>query len=267
MPRVTSPVRGSLSSDANPYPTDRAEEMDMRIRGHSEGLLQLHDSLDQERNFRFDALQKKLELLNQRLLASQDYGGKNFSELKTYIGKVKQDFASARAAREELSKRRSAEISALSASLKAALAVQQDRLKESEAKVLRLFMHKTASVQKDCGSHFTGANDATLSRFLNDDVPKLYQSLEAETQEREAMEERMMARAMAEVRELQGAILAEKKAREDSEEAMLRMMEDVVTKMQAEVAEERTQRERTEEMLRSLMDATCHKLHVASMSL
>merc|ERR1712217_664371 len=87
-------------------------------------------------------------------------------------------------------------------------------------------------------------NENSLRRYLEIDVPRLYESLKEEVDNREAMEQRVLRRAMEEVTQLQAAILAEKKAREDTEEAMLKMMEDVVAKMQQEIKKERKEREK-----------------------
>merc|ERR1711972_494534 len=103
-----------------------------------------------------------------------------------------------------------------------------------------------------------------LRRYLEVDVPKLYESLRDESLHRDAMEQRMIKKTMEEVTHIQGQILVEKKAREDTEEAMLRMMEDVVAKMQHEIASERAERVKTEEMLMGLLNATCDKLMAAS---
>merc|ERR1719424_1571342 len=110
-------------------------------------------------------------------------------------------------------------------------------------------------------------NESKLRRFLEVDIPKLYEGLKEEVENREQMEQRMLKKAMDEVTQLQGAILSEKKAREDTEEAILRMMEDVVSKMQGEIQTEKRERERTEEMLLMLLNDTCHNLQVASASL
>merc|ERR1712224_644540 len=80
---------------------------------------------------------------------------------------------------------------------------------------------------------------------------------------REAMEQRMLDKAMEEVTHLQEAVLAEKKAREDTENAMMRMMEDIVQKVQGEIQLERSEREKTEEQLLHLLDQTCNKLCAA----
>ena len=68
--------------------------------------------------------------------------------------------------------------------------------------------------------------EAALRRYVDVDIPKLYESLRDEAQSRESMEERIVRRASEEIQRLQQAIVTEKKAREDTEEALLRMMEE-----------------------------------------
>merc|ERR1711959_495507 len=79
------------------------------------------------------------------------------------------------------------------------------------------------------------AAESKLRSFLEVDIPNLYENLKEEVHSREAMEQRMLDKAMEEVTHLQEAVLAEKKAREDTEEAMMRMMEDIVQKVQGEI--------------------------------
>jgi len=110
-------------------------------------------------------------------------------------------------------------------------------------------------------------NEQNLRRYLEVDIPKLYDSLRDEVGNREAMENRILKRANEEIGRLQDSIVAEKRAREETEEAMLRMMEDVVSKMQGEIAQERREREQTEETLLKLLEDTCNKLNQASQSL
>merc|ERR1711972_18576 len=100
------------------------------------------------------------------------------------------------------------------------------------------FESKTNSIREEMqtSGRLRMDSEANLRRYLEVDIPKLYESLKEEVSNREAMEQRMLRKAMEEVAQLQGAVLAEKKAREDTEEAMLRMMEDVVLKMQGEIA-------------------------------
>merc|ERR1712048_973026 len=174
-----------------------------------------------------------------------------------------------KAKREELAHSKTAEIAEFAQTLDAALKAEQNSLRSSEERILQVFESKRVAIRDDMLSvgRTASNNEANLRRYLEDDVPKLYEMLREETKSREQMEKQMLSVAMSEVVELQGVIAAEKKAREDTEEVMLRMMEDAVAKMQTDIANERRERKHTETMLLNLLQETCTKLQVTSKSL
>jgi len=263
-----SQVRFDSQGSPDRAMTDRIVDYGERVAKTSLDLRERHDDVDRGRNDRFTQMQVQIETMEERLSASEDAGAKKFLLLKDKTNRFQRELDEARKARECLEVK-SEEIGQVSKSLHAALDAEQQALRAAEAKLLRIFEEKTIAVHRDIetSANMKFDNDANLRQYVDFDVPKLCSSLKKETEEREAMEQRMLKQAMGEVKELQGMVLEEKTRREESEEAMLRMMEDVVTKMQHEIAEERRQRRRTEEMLRNVLDATCHKLEVVSKSL
>jgi len=240
-----------------------------RIARLSDKLCVLHEGLDTDRNMRYQHLQGKMKQLDDRLTASQDSASHKFSVLKDQLLLFQNELDAERIRREDLAHAKHDEIARVDAALQAKLLSEQEARRETESRILSTFEEKTNAIKEEVAKNgkYRMDNEANLRRYLEVDIPKLYESLKEEVQNRELMEQRMLKKAMDEVTQLQGAILNEKKAREDTEEAMLRMMEDVVAKMQSEIANERRERERTEEMLITLLNDTCHKLQVASQSL
>lgn len=240
-----------------------------RIARLSDKLCVLHEGLDEDRNTRFEHLQGKMRHLDERLSASQDAATKKTAVIKDQLICFQKDIDVEKEAREQLAEAKEKDIVRVDTAMQEKLQAEQAALRETEQRILRVFESKTDALKEEiCKSGRVRVdNEGNLRRYLEVDIPKLYESLKEEVHNREAMEQRMLQKAMDEVTQLQSAILAEKKAREDTEEAMLRMMEDVVAKMQSEIATERQERERTEEMLLNLLHDTCHKLQVASQSL
>lgn len=237
-----------------------------RIARLSEKLNVVQEDSRDDKDARIDALQAKLKQLDERVASSQDISQKKFSTLKEQLIKFQRELDAERKTREGQAQGKQDEIGQLRLQLQSSLEAEQEVLRETENRILSLFESKTSSLKDDMikSGRLRMDNEANLRRYLEVDIPKLYESLKEEVGNREAMEQRMLCKAMDEVTQLQSAILEEKKAREDTEEAMLRMMEDVVTKMQGEIAAERRERERTEEMLLNLLNETCQKLHLAS---
>lgn len=238
-----------------------------RINNLTSKLSTLHEGIDKDRNSRYDHLQNKMKHLDERLSASQDASAKKFGVLKDHMLIFQQSLKAEQENRDAFQLRKEDEIVQIDVALQATLVAEQDARREAEQKIIRVFEEKNAYLKDEilnCGKSRLDS-EAKLRRFLEVDIPKLYEGLKEEVENREAMEHRMLKKAMDEVTQLQGAVLAEKKAREDTEEAIIRMMEDVVTKMNVEIQNERRERERAEQMLLTLLNDTCNKLQVASM--
>mmetsp|Transcript_2868 Transcript_2868/g.8107 ORF Transcript_2868/g.8107 Transcript_2868/m.8107 type:complete len:290 (-) Transcript_2868:69-938(-) len=265
-------VEGLDSGDDNHLANGgRRRSMEHRDRMSilSDKLCVLHSGLDQDRNVRYEHLQGKLRALDDRVGASQDATHKKFVVLKDQIVQFQRELSSEQMLRDSMVIEKEEEIKNIAESLRASLSAEQEERRASERRILQIFEKKTQAVKEevnDLGNTRVN-NEANLRRYLEVDIPKLYENLKEEVDSREAMEQRMLARAMEEVTGLQAAILAEKKAREDSEEAMLRMMEDVVAKMQAEIAAETKERQKMEEMLLGLLHETCTRMQSAYNSL
>jgi len=240
-----------------------------RITNLTTKLSSMHEGLDKDRSSRYDHLQFRMKQLDERLSASQDASKKKFDVLKDHVLIFQETLKGEREVREQYVAAKEKEIAKVDQSLQVVLKSEQDERREAEQVIRKVFEDKTLYLKDEIlhSGKIRMDNEAKLRRFLEIDIPKLYEGLKEEVEKREQMEQRMLKKAMDEVTQLQGAVLAEKKAREDTEEAILRMMEDVVTKMQAEIQTERRERERTEEMLLTLLNDTCHNLQMASTSL
>merc|ERR1719261_2117275 len=108
--------------------------------------------------------------------------------------------------REQFCEAKEKEILKVDAALQATLQSEQDARREAEQKIRRVFEDKTTYL-KDEISHSGKVrmdNEAKLRRFLEVDIPKLYEGLKEEVENREAMEQRMLKTAMDEVTKLQG---------------------------------------------------------------
>eukprot|EP00928_Gymnodinium_smaydae_P065319 TRINITY_DN48484_c0_g1_i1.p1 TRINITY_DN48484_c0_g1~~TRINITY_DN48484_c0_g1_i1.p1 ORF type:complete len:301 (+),score=96.11 TRINITY_DN48484_c0_g1_i1:58-960(+) len=248
---------------------DRMETYARKIGDLSETLLELHSGLDDERNTRFEHLQGNLKGLEDRITAWQNVGTKKFGSKKQMLLTFQDEFDQEKAKREEYGQTQAVSRAQLKAMVEQAISGEQNALRGSEQKAINLFEQKVCFLRGEMSRSSRQAEDntANLRRYLEEDVPQLYQDLREETQAREAMEQNMLTGAMEEVRELQRAVAAERRARQDTEEVMLRMMEDAVAKMQQELLAERRERQNVESMLVNLLQDTCHKLKATSKSL
>jgi len=248
---------------------DRMATYGNKIAGLSDKLLSLQAGINQDRSDRFEHLHGKIGSLDDRLSAWQNMGAKKFNVVKDQLVVFRDELGAETLKRQELGRTKTNEISSFEKELQTALKAEQAQLRNAEQRVLSIFESKRTAIRDEMlrTTRSAGDNAGNLRRYLEEDVPKLYEMLKEETRSRDAMEKQMMGTAMEEVTELQQIIAAEKKKREDTEEVMLRMMEDAVSKMQGEIAAERRERKSTEQMLTALLQETCSKLRVASKSL
>jgi len=237
-----------------------------RVSNLTNKLSAMHEGENNERSSMYDTLQGKMRKLDEKLSTAQDAGTKKFTVLKANLMQFQKVLKEETEHRDAVTEEKADEILKVDAALQAVLLSEQDDRKAAELKILKEFDEKYEFLKDEItgsGKERMG-NESKLRRFLEVDIPKLYEGLKEEVESREQMEHRMLKGAMDEVEVLQDAVLAEKKAREDTEEALLRMMEDVVSKMQGEIIKERQERERTEEMLLSLLNDTCQNLQASA---
>jgi len=237
-----------------------------RVSNLTKKLGHLHEGETKEKSTIQSMLQDRMKKLDERLTASQDASTKKFNVLKEGMAIFQDTLKSETAHRDALKESKDQETVRVDAALQEVLQSEQDARKVAEQRILKVFEEKSAHLKDEIGHSGKERmdNEAKLRRFLEVDIPKLYEGLKEEVENRELMEHRMLKKAMDEVTKLQGAVLAEKKAREETEEAILAMMEDVVSKMQGEIQTERRERERTEEMLLALLNDTCQNLQAST---
>jgi hypothetical protein len=205
-----------------------------------------------------------------RLQASHEQLSTSYQSVGEQLTSFQQMFKEERDERQRSQDCKAQEFAAIDERLQAAFKEEQRSLRDVEGKVLRSFDERARQMREDVmrqDSHATAEAEVAIRRYIDVDIPKLYESLREETRSRESMEDRIVKRASEEINRLQEGVISEKKAREDTEAAVLRVMEDTVAKMRAEIAQERADREATEETLLKLLESTCNKLHVASQTL
>lgn len=250
-------------TDAGPGSAENYQE---RIARLSAKLHVMNEGVAGEKGSKYDYLQDKVRKLDEKVAVTVDASQKKFSVIREQLVQFQKDVDTECKSRESLADEQGKGITDLDKHMQQLLAAEQQELKDTEHRILESFAGKTNALKEQLTSSGRQRleNENNLKKYLDVDIPKLYEALKEEVSNREAMEQRMLRKAMEEVTQLQSAVLEEKKAREDTEEAMLRMMEDIVTKMQGEITAERQERERAEDMLMGLLNETCTKLQMAS---
>merc|ERR1712217_117309 len=106
------------------------------------------------------------------------------------LAKFQREFDEERLSREALHDSKAKDLSALDLRLQQALEAEQQLRRDAEAKVLRSFDERTATLQEEMAREGRTRVEAetALRRYVDVDIPKLYESLREEAQSRETME-------------------------------------------------------------------------------
>merc|ERR1712196_566310 len=96
--------------------------------------------------------------------------------------------------RDAFQQRKEQEIVLIDQSLQATLSAEQEARREAEEKIIRVFEEKNTLLKDEilASGQVRMDNEAKLRRFLEVDIPKLYEGLKEEVENREAMEQRML---------------------------------------------------------------------------
>merc|ERR1719161_2426195 len=145
-----------------------------------------------------------MKQLDERLATAQDASAKKFGILKDQIAAHDNELNEEKNARETLASEKTGEISRLDNRLQIALEAEQKARREAEQAILQVFDERTNSikeqVQKEGKSRIE--KESKLRCSLEVDIPNLYDNLKEEVHSREAMEQRMLDKAMEEVTHL-----------------------------------------------------------------
>ena len=127
---------------------------------------------------------------------------------------------------------------------------------------MRSIEEKSLQVHQEIQKETEAGNEilVTLSNYLEEEIPALYENLKNGIGEREQTEELILRQISEEFTNIHSEIVNEKKAREEQEEAMLEMLKEIISKVKEQIHVEKGEREKTEEILVNLLEETCHKL-------
>merc|ERR550514_2674659 len=134
---------------------ERIDSYHNRIAKLSDKLSDLHQGLESDRNSRFDTLNGKMRMLDERLATSQDAAAKRFASLKDQLVIFQKELEEEKENREALAERKAQEIASMDQRLQAALDAEQQARKESAMRVLRIFEDKTQLLKEDIAKEST----------------------------------------------------------------------------------------------------------------
>merc|ERR1712036_77052 len=97
-------------------------------------------------------------------------------------------------------------------------------------------------------------------------MDRLNDKLQAEQEQREADEEALIKKLLADINEVHNSIKQEGTIRAESETHIIRVLEDMCQKLHAEIQAERKDRQSTEQVFMKLLDETCESIALRASS-
>merc|ERR1711861_6207 len=123
---------------------------------------------------------------------------------------------------------------------------------EEKALIVQLEMAQEKKIrQENAKNTYAGFKDA---------MDRLNGKLQTEQEQREADEEALIKKLLADINEVHNGIKCEGTIRMDSESHIVQVLEDMCGKLHEEINAERKDRQRTEEVFMKLLDETCESI-------
>merc|ERR1711981_849718 len=123
---------------------------------------------------------------------------------------------------------------------------------EEKALIVQLEMAQEKKIrQENAKNTYAGFKDA---------MDRLNGKLQSEQEQREADEEALIKKLLADINEVHNGIKCEGTIRMDSENHIVRVLEDMCGKLHNEIGAERKDRQQTEQVFMKLLDETCESI-------
>merc|ERR1712134_108494 len=129
---------------------------------------------------------------------------------------------------------------------------------EEKALIVQLEMAQEKKIrQENAKNTYAGFKDA---------MDRLNGKLQTEQEQREADEEALIKKLLADINEVHNGIKCEGTIRMDSENHIVRVLEDMCGKLHNEIGAERKDRQQTEQVFMKLLDETCESIALRASS-
>jgi len=207
-----------------------------------------------------------IQEIDEKLSVGQDTFNKKFQMIKDQIQKLQKLYEEDKLLKERLNEVKDVELKSLEMKINEKFEFEIHARKELEQKLMIIIEERTNAIKNEITKEASSRVDNIdfLKSCMENDIPKLQESLKSENIERVEFNTNLSTKMTEEIQKLNQSISSQKKSREETEEAMLEMVKDMASKLKNEIENEKKDRESTEETLINLMDETCAKLATAS---
>merc|ERR1712167_60190 len=229
----------------------------------------VHDDFESEKKARSSVMELKCRAIDEKIMQNKRAEDERLKPLYILIERLGLDIGSERDQLQILDTKLNNDVKDLEARMAAEIEEQRQKGRieletvfgetlEEKALIVQLEMAQEKKARQENAKH-------TMAGF-KDAMDKLTDKLEAERDQREADEETLIKKLLADINEVHNSIKIEGTIRQESENHIIKVLEDMCQKLHAEIQAERKDRQSTEQVFMKLLDETCESIALRASS-
>merc|ERR1712023_71233 len=187
---------------------------------------------------------------------------------------LREDFAREKERRDESQKRREKKVADEILRITESLDIERKNRLAGESGIYIKMTEKLRDVENALIDELEMAQEKKIRQEnakntwagFRDAMDRLNGKLQSEQEQREADEEALIKKLLADINEVHNGIKCEGTIRMDSENHIVRVLEDMCGKLHNEIGAERKDRQQTEQVFMKLLDETCESIALRASS-
>merc|ERR1711937_1093049 len=241
------------------------ERLGLDIGSERDHLSYLDVKLNEEVKELEKAMQDEIE--DQRKQRS-DLEAKITKQIDQACINLREDFAREKERRDESQKRREKKVADEILRITESLDIERKGRVELETVFSEALEEKALIVQLEMAQEKKIRQENAKNTYagFKDAMDRLNGKLQTEQEQREADEEALIKKLLADINEVHNGIKCEGTIRMDSENHIVRVLEDMCGKLHNEIGAERKDRQQTEQVFMKLLDETCESIALRASS-
>jgi chromosome segregation ATPase len=224
----------------------------------SERLMNIQNSLDNEKSYVSKELEKRLFMMQDKFKKNCDKSQNQLTMLKNHLSNLEKALDGEREHRDGLMQQKLKERQTLENKITSLLEEHASARKDRENKLIKAIEDKSEEIQIDL---LKDKNYDREREHQINEIPMLKENLTILVGEREEMEQSLLKQTSDEFERIRESIEEETRAREESEDDIANYVREVAHQLQERVQNEKIERERMEESILGLLEETCLRLN------
>ena len=238
---------------------DNLPENNIRVQTINSKLANIEVGIEEEKNMRFKAFDKKIYALDDKITKSQLADESKFKLLRDQVYKLQEGISEERVTREEYELRKTKELKNAESNMGADIMLNKQTQKEINSANSKLADENIFSLRLELakGKKLREETEGKLIKEIEERILNVEDDLESEKKVREENAEKLIRKISEQIQKINESMEKDRKMKEESQTTMFRMIEDMHTKLIQSIEQERQEREEEEDVLIKLLEDTC----------